>query len=138
MSQKQWVRLTGMDGEHGAWLNMAAVAAVRQDERGRLRIEMIGEAQRDPDKHPFVHRSADVEAILAYLERATFTATVFATPDEENLPDSPTPLVTIIGDTVTRFGGEKTATIDLATWRAMTESEQNAWAAATEELEERG
>lgn len=69
---KHWVRLTDYDGTPAAWLNMAAVAAVRQDDKGRLRIEMIGERESDPDKHPIVYQSQDVAAILAYLERASF------------------------------------------------------------------
>lgn len=70
-------------------------------------------------------------------------------PDEDNLPESPTPQVVILGETVTRHAGDATATLDLATWHAMTEAEQNAWAAAgadtgttskpsTEEIEDRG
>ncbi len=69
--------------------------------------------------------------------------------DEENLPEAPTPQVIISGDTVIRYAGDETAALDLATWQAMTEPEQNAWAAAgtetgstaepsTEEMEERG
>ncbi len=52
--------------------------------------------------------------------------------DEENLPEVPTPQVVILGDTVTRHGGDATATMERADWEAMTEAEQQAWSAATE------
>jgi hypothetical protein len=91
MSQQQWVRLTGGDGEPGTWLNMAAVAAIRRDGRGRLRIELLGTTNQDPNQHPVVHHPADVAAILAYLGRATFTAADFAAAVEENPPEAPTP-----------------------------------------------
>ncbi|HEY8600270.1 MAG TPA: hypothetical protein VIL85_17670 [Thermomicrobiales bacterium] len=69
--------------------------------------------------------------------------------NEENLPEAPTPQVVILGHTVTRHGGDATATMDLADWEAMTEAEQQAWAAVgadtgssseptTEEIEDRG
>ncbi len=73
--EKHWVRLTDYDGNSLAWLNMAAVAAVRQDDKGQLRIEMIGDRESDPDKYPIVYHSQDVAAILAYLEQATFGPT---------------------------------------------------------------
>ena len=58
--------------------------------------------------------------------------------DEDNLPEAPTPQVIIIGDTVTRHAGAQTATLDLATWEAMTDAEQSAWSAATDEIEDAG
>ncbi len=79
---KHWVRLTDYDGNPIAWLNMAAVAAVRQDDKGQLRIEMISDRESDPDKHPIVYQSQDVAAILAYLQQTTFEPTLAQEPDD--------------------------------------------------------
>ena len=50
MAEKHWIRLTDHSGEPSAWINMNAVAAVRPNGRGGLRIEAIGEQEQDPEK----------------------------------------------------------------------------------------
>lgn len=68
---KHWIRLTEHDGTTTAWLNMAAVAVVRQDERGPLYIQMIGAQESDPTRYPVITKAHDIAAILAYLQGAT-------------------------------------------------------------------
>ncbi len=73
MSERHWVRLTDQAGHRGAWLNMQAVAAVREDERGDLHVQVAGEATLDPAARPVLTGAASA-AVRAYLEAHTFAA----------------------------------------------------------------
>jgi hypothetical protein len=112
----QWLKLSD-----GAWINMGNVNAVREDERGCIRLEAIGEHNLSPDQHRRISNASDIALVKAYLAQVGFV------PEEagDNAAES---LTLVVGDEaiLMRKSGS-TATIDRATWESMSSEERVAW-----------